>query len=145
MQSLRVEDSGWDHDWFAVDINDYLIHCASGGGFLPEPVAVSKENLSILKKFFNTLPELLTDEEIPLTSAALSDSSSFLYYARRGFYSFDKTDLNNPEDPFYHLIARPPRATLLTNLPVDIAALVALIRFPSTVVNLPFINITTIT
>lgn len=33
---------------------------------------------------------------------------SFINYARKGFYSFDRTNINNPDNNQYHLVAYPP-------------------------------------
>lgn len=146
MPPTEVDCEGMDLDWFAVDAAGHLVHLASGGGVLPASVVSSAENLARLQDYFKGLPALSTSVELRLaSSASAGDLSSFLYYVSRGLFSFDRTELNNYIDPAYHLIARPPRALMLADVPPDIAALVSQTRLPFSVAALSSLSIAAVT
>lgn len=119
-----------DIDWFAI-INGVVVHVASAGGLVPEAVKknllesaafvsrialIEEGRVSTISDGFiserlgielghndnNTLRQF--DYDITKRDAYLS---SFLLMARRGLFSFDKTDINDPTDNHYHIVAWP--------------------------------------
>lgn len=117
-----------DVDWFAI-INGVVIHVASAGGLIPDAV---KKNLSESSVYVAQLALIEKEEVITISDNFISERlgiplgqiiddvlleynltrkeaylSSFKLMARRGLYSFDKTNINDPTDNHYHLVAWP--------------------------------------
>ncbi|MFD2786549.1 hypothetical protein [Hymenobacter rubripertinctus] len=133
-----------DIDWFAADKDGRILHLASAGGVLPESVAASQQNLLLLHQYFLELPEAGTAiMAIEPKSGIRYDS--FLRYARRGLYSFDKVDLHNRLDSRYQLVARPAVPLLLTELPPELAQLLHRTQLPGSVANLAGLQVADIT
>ncbi|WP_400193782.1 hypothetical protein [Hymenobacter sp. B81] len=126
MRISPLDQQDADIDWFAVDAEGHVVHFSSGGGPLPESVAASEEDLLTLHQYFLLLPETADAAQVqPQTNAAQSGRSaeSFVRYARRGLFSFDKTQLHEAADRRYHLVARPAWPLTLAELPGPVAAL----------------------
>lgn len=106
-----------DIDWFCK-INNIYIHVASAGGVLPEIVDNSEVNRKI-QRIVDELPVL--DDEVIITPLIHNVNSinyenedcendyvkSFKEMASKGFYSFDRVDINNIDSNNYHLVAYP--------------------------------------
>ncbi len=114
-----------DIDWFVFDIDSKPIHVASAGGVLPNAIKenniMNEHNIEVI----STLPEVYSDNDIIINPrlrdiigiyldsnifeelALRNYISSFLLMAKRGFYSFDKTKIEDSNDTHYHLVAYP--------------------------------------
>lgn len=104
---------------------NHPIHIATAGGFVPEFCYENKFNnrlRSYLKsKQSNKLTEYKTNPELKnIIEQSLSELThdtshtamdlylhDFVNYAKRGCFSFDRTNLNDPNDTQYHLVAFP--------------------------------------
>lgn len=108
-----------DIDWF-FRLNGFPIHVASFGGMLPERVN-DKEYLTDIQQRIANLDEM-EGIEIGINEAYVNrlftnnDNSQqakerylrcFAGFAKKGFFSFDKFNLNEPQDTRYVLIAWP--------------------------------------
>ncbi len=102
-----------DIDWFCA-INGVYVHIASAGGRIPD-LLNNRRVLRPIQRAVETLEDINTVEEVHLNEDALRRIDvnreyylpSFLRMARKGFYSFDRTNIGNPEDNHYHLVAWP--------------------------------------
>jgi len=126
MRIDELEQETSDIDWFATDSSGYIIHFASGGGSLPESVASSQEILLQLYQYFLALPDTASASQVQAEPnvAKGADYQSFIRYARRGLFSFEKASLSNLADPVYSLVARPVVPLTIKNIPEPIATLV---------------------
>lgn len=131
-----------DIDWFATDANGHVLHIASGGGLLPGSVAASQADLLALHQHFLTRPETGAAQLAEGTNAA--EASGAARYARRGLFSFAKTDLHAPLDTRYQLLARPAVPLHLTDLPPELAPLLRRTRLPAPVAGLATLDAATI-
>lgn len=119
-----IEQQILDIDWFFTD-GKKIAFVASAGGKLPNSIAGLGDENSLLSSYFRNLPEISDViinpqlEEIlqNIDTAYLSD---FVYMSRKGFYSFDKTRLNDFLDTHYHLVAKPSNPLNLSSLPKEI-------------------------
>lgn len=114
-----------DIDWFCA-INGIYVHVASAGGNIPNFI----NNYSVLRpsqRAAEALVDINTDDEIHINEAFLRGKNvnlehylpSFVRMAKRGFYSFDRTNVDNPEDDHYHLVAWPTHSVSnVENIPV---------------------------
>ena len=109
-----------DIDWFCVVNQDY-IYVSSVGGQLPEKVN-HRMNLRKLQYEVDKMPEIYTNEEIdvnyPFLHSLLQTNENddekikdylgvFLSMSRKGFIALDRTDINDPDDPNYHVVCVP--------------------------------------
>lgn len=135
-----------DFDWFAVDANNCLLHVASGGGRLPASAAASKEKLAILSCYFSSLPILYSEAEIFLASvqAAVPYPSVYTHYACRGLVSFSGLLTAYPLGTLHELVARPPRALLITDISPEMADLIAETRLPFSVADVVILDTETL-
>ncbi|RFP65552.1 hypothetical protein D0N36_08725 [Hymenobacter lapidiphilus] len=124
-----------DIDWFATDSDGHILHMASGGGVLPESVAASQEDLMTLHQYFLTLPETGAGFLVIKAERGIR-YESFLRYARRGLFSFDKVQLHIRADTRYQLLARPAVPLLLAELPPELAQLLHHTQLPGSVATL---------
>ena len=114
-----------DIDWF-FRINDIYIHVASAGGKLPDFInnrerlrqiqkqvqsiieSISKEALEYNDGFLNgyleRMNELMPNENMDWRHEYLM---SFEGFARRGFISIDRTNIEDSNDSLYHVVCRP--------------------------------------
>lgn len=108
-----------DIDWFCK-IHNTPCHFASAGGILPEPLRERK----LLRKLQRDvcLAEYLYEEnEISYNEEFLRERFrndegaretyliTFKEMARKGFVSFDRTNLSNSDDNTYHVVCYPQR------------------------------------
>ncbi|MBH8558290.1 hypothetical protein [Hymenobacter negativus] len=132
MEISDIDQEVSDFDWFAVGADGYILHFASAGGVLPTSVAASKEELALIAEHFNRLPETLQADKVQVIASIKQEKGvrydSFLHYARRGLFSFDKTRLEARLDTFYQLIARPQHPLMLSDLPAEIAVILSKTR-----------------
>ncbi len=108
-----------DIDWFCK-INNTPCHFASAGGLLPEPL-MERKLLRKLQRDVCLAQYLYEENEISYNEEFLrkrfrNDEEgkeayirSFKEMARKGFVSFDRTNLFNPYDNTYHVVCFPKR------------------------------------
>lgn len=102
-----------DIDWFCA-INGVYVHVASAGGDIPNFIN-DRMVLRPSQRAAEALEDINTDEEIHINEAYLRGMNvnlehylpSFVRMAKKGLYSFDRTDIDNPNDGNYHLVAWP--------------------------------------
>ncbi|WP_019949179.1 hypothetical protein [Hymenobacter aerophilus] len=131
-----------DIDWFATDPEGHILHIASGGGVLPESVAASQADLLALHQHFLTRPETGAAQLAQGTNAA--EASGAARYARRGLFSFAKTDLHTPTDAHYRLVARPAVPLTVAALPPALVQLLRRTRLPAPVAGRAALDAATI-
>ncbi|MBJ6110073.1 hypothetical protein JAO73_13705 [Hymenobacter sp. BT523] len=139
-----IDQEVFDYDWFAVDTDGHVLHFASAGGVLPASVAASNEALTMLQEYFNRLPETPEANKVQVVANVSKEKGvqydSFVNYARRGLFSFDKTRLGARLDACYHLIARPQHELMLADLPTEVAAIISQTRWPFSVAGITTIR-----
>lgn len=110
-----------DIDWFCM-INGYYVHIASAGAVLPD-IINNREELREIQKAVYRLPDIYRDDELTNNERAIADLQgymnnphfredylrSFKAMARKGFISLDRTELEDPNNPYYHVVCMPPR------------------------------------
>lgn len=113
-----------DIDWYFLDIDDNIIHVASGGGRLPSAISENDNAIREIDLYIKQLPERFDAVENPNIDQFVSLGRPnflrenepgprelyfryFLTLARKGLYSYDKTVVGNFNDFNYHLVARP--------------------------------------
>ena len=106
-----------DIDWFAT-LDGRNIHVASAGAQIPNIVNNRKE----LRRIQESVRNLQEQYAIEINEAAIRQLydftqeqmtdyvSSFASMAHKGFYSYDKVDINNLSDDRYYLVAYPKEA-----------------------------------
>ncbi|RWW99609.1 hypothetical protein [Flavobacterium cerinum] len=114
MAYSEIEQSTLDLDIFFTD-NKKLIHLASGGGILPDNlIETDAYNDDILK----LIPSLNTEFEIEI-NPNLSEIlnlienglenylAGFIEIAKKGFYTYDRSNIGQFNDTTFHLVAKP--------------------------------------
>lgn len=107
-----------DIDWFVYDTSNIHIHVASAGGILPYMIRINDEQNEQNLELVNSLQDIYSEKEIEINRNILELAQikeqdlqfylrDFISMAQKGFYSFDKTNINKPEDTIYHLVAKP--------------------------------------
>lgn len=105
-----------DIDFFIMDAKQNKLHFASAGGMLPEMIALKYEANRRIHRSVIQLEELFEVEINPNLFNILNFQNDemreiylrdFIFYAKRGFYSFDRTYLADSNDTRYHLVASP--------------------------------------
>ena len=112
-----LELSTLDLDIFVKDNSKY-IHIATGGGNLPKALLNSDAYNESLREILRNIPQF--DFDIPIeinpnltditgiNDEQLEDYlSDFTFFAKIGFYTYDKTKLGNFDDFTFHLVAKP--------------------------------------
>lgn len=107
-----------DIDWFCV-VNGVYIHVASAGGDIPSQIN-DVDSLKVIQNQIEMLPDLYTNDEIDYNEPAIINVmgltgvkersqyiESFTAMSRKGFVSFDRTNIGNPEDNRYHMVCKP--------------------------------------
>lgn len=107
-----------DIDWFCV-VNGICIHVASAGGMIPNQVN-DDETLRGIQHQVALLEDLYSDDEIVYNEGAIAGVlgesgakaraqyvESFAAMARKGFASFDRTNIEYLNDNRYHLVCWP--------------------------------------
>lgn len=110
-------ESGIDTDWYFMDKFGKIAIVASAGGLLPDPIAADMDRLERMIAYFRSLPvlsnEITIEEHIleRVENYAKEQRDAYLkdlyFMASRGFYYFDKIELNNYFDFRYELKAKP--------------------------------------
>ena len=146
MRIEEIDQEAADIDWFAMDDAGHIIHFASAGGTLPESVAASQEALLELHKYFLTVAETAPTGaiRIEIQDTKGADYQSFVRYALRGLFSFDKMLLNDHSDTRYHLVARPLRPLTVAELPTPLVELLSRTRLPGSVAEQTALDVATI-
>lgn len=114
--------SSKDIDWFFKIGNQY-VHVASAGGKLPD-IVNDREKLRQVQHEVYNLPYIFSSEEIclnqgfiiqllssqPDNGPRLYDRyiESFMNFARKGFISCDRTEIENETSDIYHVVCAPP-------------------------------------
>lgn len=117
------------NDSFSYDLDLFLtnplwgkIHLATAGGYVRNEILNDPEHLEIKKNLQKSIstdyeyklnPNL--DKFIKLGNPKLDFKKfnretylrDFIFYAKKGYFSFDKTYVNKPLDFHYHLVAYP--------------------------------------
>lgn len=110
-----------DIDWF-FQINNSYVHVASAGGSLPASVNNREKLRNIQHQVFN-LPYLYSEEEVAVNMIFIQQLldldinynqeqyfqylQSFMFFARKGFISLDRTYVNDPFSNHYHIVCAP--------------------------------------
>lgn len=107
-----------DIDWYC-NVNGIYIHVASAGGRLPTQI---NDDITLRRIQYQVeqLPDIFSDEEIIYNDVVIANVlgqngekdrwqyiESFSAMARKGFASFDRTNIANPDDNRYHLVCFP--------------------------------------
>ena len=95
-----------DFDIFLFDLKK-AVHLASGGGNLPTPLYETDRHNESVSAALNNFEGEFDIEINPTELSAGSDLSSFIAFAKKGFYTYDKTFPGNFEDTTFHLVAKP--------------------------------------
>lgn len=118
MAYSETEQHNKDIDWFFTDQTNRIFHVASAGGQLPGLISENDRNNKEISRVVDRLE--------PRFDVAINDGvfniigyqnegdyarslylESFIFYAKRGIYSCDKSVLNSFESTNYHLVASP--------------------------------------
>lgn len=115
-----IEQYSRDIDYFFKD-TEKLIHVASAGGRLP-PIIVENDYLNeLIAEQRNNFLELNDIEINPNLNEIINFNTDddrnnyledFIFMAKCGFYSYDKTILGDFENNHYHLVAWPKNKSL---------------------------------
>lgn len=115
-----------DIDWFCR-INNIWIHAASASGELPNKVNNNK-SLPRIQHLVSQLPDIFDIEQLLFNESFLYSRfnnsenrqeqesnylDSFISMAKKGFSSFDRTNLGNIFDNKYHFVVRPKNEFIL--------------------------------
>ena len=131
MESNFIEEQYFlDINWYFADYFNRLCVVASGGGTLPSFLSEkqSRNNefheivLDLEERFSSQRNENAVNIIVDLNSNENLDQyfEDFESLAKKGFYVYDKIDLNNAEDSKYLLVAYPIYNTEIDPFPVDI-------------------------
>ena len=110
-----------DIDWFCI-INGYYVHIASAGAVLPD-IINDRNVLRKMQKAVYSLPDIYSDDELMNNERVIVELRgnmnnpsfrtdylrSFNAMARKGFISLDRTNFDDPDDPYYHVVCMPCR------------------------------------
>ncbi len=118
MRYSEIYLTNHDIDWFC-NVNGIFIHVASAGGRIPDQIN-DDESLRKIQNKVELLEDIYTDDEIVYNEAAITNVlgvnnakgraqyiESFTAMARKGFASFDRTNIADSDDKQYHLVCMP--------------------------------------
>ena len=118
MKYTEIYMMNHDIDWFCV-VNGIYIHVASAGGMLPNSIN-NIDKLKDMQHQVQMLPDIYSDEEIEYNDHAIINVvgennfkarqqyvESFVAMARKGFASFDRTNISEFSNNQYHLVCWP--------------------------------------
>ena len=106
-----------DIDWFCI-IGDVFCHVASAGGIIPDIINDREKLRSLQKRVFDS-NFIFDEEDIVVNEPFLNQHfgndeearaaylHSFMNMARKGFVSFDRTNIINLNDQTYHIVCYP--------------------------------------
>lgn len=111
-----------DLDWFALYIDGFLAHFATGGqGFVPDSIRRSISEYELVYDFFHALNSGfeydVVEENLPIFKTLSQRErylQSFVFMAERGVFSYDFSVSG------YRLIAAPKSGRNISDLPVGI-------------------------
>lgn len=130
MAYSELEQITYDLDLFLRDERK-MIHIASGGGKIPKAIANLDSIIEQSSIVFDGLQEISEVEINPNLNELLNLTNSveienylsdFLTKARKGFYTYDKTNIGDFEDMTFHLVAKPSNS-IITNSDIELANL----------------------
>jgi len=118
--SRKKRPEFYDYDLFIFQ-SDIKLHIATAGAIIPRKMILLTNNNSEIYDFYNNLDteqefqinpnleEIVYNKELIKNERFTSEVylNSFTKYAKKGFYSFDKTNIENPYDKKFHLVAYP--------------------------------------
>lgn len=118
--SRKKRPEYYDYDLFIFQ-SDIKIHIATAGAIIPNRIILLTNNNSEIYNFYSNLEveqEILVNPnlgEIVFNKEQIKNErfiredylNSFTRYAKKGFYSFDRTNIENPYDQNFHLVAYP--------------------------------------
>lgn len=120
-----------DIDWF-FNIGGINVHVASAGGDIPDLIRDRDTLREIQYRVFN-LPYIFSSKEIVINAdfiinhlrvnnelpEGMMDAyiESFVDFARKGFVSLDRTDINDLSSDVYHVVCLPPSINLNLSIP----------------------------
>lgn len=112
-----------DIDWFFI-ANGFYVHAASAGGSLPDQIN-DIEKLIEVQYQVEQLPDIYSNDDIVYNNTVINNLlringekgrrqyiESFTAMARKGFVSFDRTNILDPTNNQYHLVCRPRIITM---------------------------------
>ena len=118
-----------DIDWFCA-LNGIPIHVASNGGAIPDLINNQEQLRRIQHEVFRmenicSLDELIYNEDFLRqfdgnNLARRNYVYSFQQMSLKGFWSFDRTSLENINDNYYHLVCKPVKEHSLHYLMLNI-------------------------
>ena len=106
-----------DIDWFCI-IGDVFCHVASAGGMIPDVINDREKLRSLQKRVFDS-NFIFDEEDIVVNEPFLNQHfgndeearavylHSFMSMARKGFVSFDSTNVMDLNDQTYHIVCYP--------------------------------------
>lgn len=106
--------------WFGIDVNGHVLAFTSGGcGCVPEFVCKSKEETSLLEKFFLKKLALSSGShlEIPNDSTPLIDDAQLL--SQKGLFVYD-VSFEDGHTEEYSIISSPTLPITIVDLPEEI-------------------------
>lgn len=113
MAYSEIEQQTLDLDLFFRD-NDKYIYLASAGGQIPDQLAGNDTNNKAFQLQAEELTRNMEVEINPNLARILGKDdglegylASFIEMAQKGFYSYDKTNVGDFRDKFFHLVAWP--------------------------------------
>jgi hypothetical protein len=113
----------------SFDINERIIHFASGGGVIPKVVIEHYEDWLVINEYIGDLPQTteciinpsLTDfVNLKNKTETSNYLSSFCLFTSRGLFSYDKTHIGKINNTFYHLVAKPAHQLDFKSLPINV-------------------------
>ena len=106
-----------DIDWFCI-IGDVFCHVAPAGGMIPDSINDREKLRGLQKRVFDS--DFIFDEEDIVVNevflnqhfgndeeARMAYMLSFMSMARKGFVSFDRTNVMDLNDQTYHIVCYP--------------------------------------
>lgn len=130
LNEKAAEESAIDTDWYFLDRTGKIAVVASAGGLLPDPIASDMDRLKSMITHFRSLPVLSNEVIIEkyvldkVDKYAKDQKDAYLrdlyFMGSRGFYYFDKVELNNYFDFRYQLKAKPTKPFIINSLDRDI-------------------------
>lgn len=145
MEFTEEMQSYLDIDWFAVDEKGNILHVASMQGKLPDSVDISVEDNSLLCTYIGALDAKFSHYDFDRAGEIMKREGlrmdNFVFYAQRGIFSFDKSDVNNPSDPIYDRIAIPKKPLMYEDLLPEIQKLISRTVFKGDVSKVSSFNV----
>jgi hypothetical protein len=141
MNISDIDEEITDLDWFGLDQQGAIGHFTTGGfGALPRSVALSKEDLERVSKYFNNLGlnsnaptvsaiarEILATKDEKAGAAYLQD---YLKAASKGLYSFNYQHIGRRPAPYF-LVAIPEKPLNVNDVSPEIQQILKRTILPS--------------